>query len=151
MSLLKRLFDWPKREPTRAQMDEALKRIVVPGLRRQGFKGSQPHFRRPRDGHVDLLSFQFSQWGGRFCVEAARCRPEGIDGPGDHVPAAKAKAWDLPTRHRVGSEQPGYDHWFAFEKEDPPAVAELALAKIIDPRTWEIVDTLPMDWPEKGR
>ena len=122
---LKRLLTGTsRRETSRAEMDEALKRLVVPELRSQGFKGSMPHLRRPRDGEWDLLTFQYSKWGGAFAVEVACCRPEGVNAPTGHVPAEKAKAWDLPRRHRVGAVSPGNDYWFKFEHDDPDAVAQ---------------------------
>jgi hypothetical protein len=37
-------------------MDERLKDLVIPYLRRQGFKGSFPHFRRNRGKQIDRLS-----------------------------------------------------------------------------------------------
>lgn len=149
MSLLRRLFGGgPRRETTRAEMDDALKRLVVPYLRDQGFKGSLPHFRRPRGDGFDILSVQFSQWGGSFCVEVARCLPGTINRPGGAVQAAKAKAWDLPKRYRVGAEKVGWDHWFDFGKADPDAVAQELIAELENPRTWQFADTLPVDWPQ---
>ncbi|MGY8643866.1 MAG: DUF4304 domain-containing protein [Verrucomicrobiales bacterium] len=47
----------------RPEADEALKSIVVPDLRTRGFKGSYPNFFRERDGHIDLLGFQFNKYG----------------------------------------------------------------------------------------
>lgn len=57
----------------RKKMNEALKEIVVPILREKGFKGSFPHFRRVSGKYLDLLTFQFSQWGGQFVVEIGKC------------------------------------------------------------------------------
>lgn len=148
---LKRLLTGPfGRKTSRPEMDEALKRLVVPELRAQGFKGSMPHLRRPRDGQWDLLTFQFSKWGGAFVVEAARCHPEGVDTPMGHVPAEKAKAWDLPRRYRVGPERVASDYWFKFERDDPEAVARRLLNHLRGPRVWEIADALPKEWPQRA-
>lgn len=141
------LFQPPRgsaRETTRAEMNEALKRLVVPELRAMGFKGSMPHLRRRRGGEWDLLTFQFSQWGGQFVVEAARCRDAGVNTVVGHIAAEKATAQDLPYRCRVGSTA-DYDHWFKYEKDDPDAVAERLLAELRKPSLWEIADQLPKD------
>ena len=138
------------RKTSRAEMDEALKRLVVPELRGQGFKGSMPHLRRPRADRWDLLTFQYSKWGGAFVVEAACCRPEGVDTLVGHVPAEKAKAWDLPRRYRVGAVSPGNEYWFKFEHDDPDAVAQRLLEHLRKPGLWEIADALPKEWPKRG-
>lgn len=149
---LKRLLAGrPRRETDRADMDEALKRLVVPELRAQGFTGSMPHLRRPCGEHWDLLTFQYSKWGGAFTVEAARCRAAGVETPMGHVPAEKAKAWDLPRRHRVGPERVATDYWYKFEHDDPDAVALRLLDALQSPHLWEIADALPKDWPEEER
>jgi len=62
----------------RDKLIAALKEIVLPTLRNMGFRGSFPHFRRERDEQLDLLTFQFSRWGGSFVVEIAYC-PASID------------------------------------------------------------------------
>jgi len=151
MNFIKRLFGGePRRERTGAEMRDALKRLVVPELRAAGYKGSLPHLRRKRDDGFDLLTFQFSKWGGAFCIEAARCRSSGIDSPLGHIPGEKAKAWDMPVRQRVGAPQRFGDHWFKFENDDPDAVARQALAKVSEPSLWELVDTFTKDWPKEG-
>ncbi|MEY8738422.1 DUF4304 domain-containing protein [Bacillales bacterium AN1005] len=55
----------------RKKMDNALKQVVIPTLREQGFKGSLPHFRRINENNIDLITFQFNKWGGSFIVELA--------------------------------------------------------------------------------
>ena len=48
----------------RAKVNEQIKTMIVPELRKKGFKGSFPHFRRIyENGRVDFLSFQFNKWG----------------------------------------------------------------------------------------
>lgn len=148
MSWLARLFGGPKRQTSRAEMDAALKRLVVPALREAGFTGAMPHLRRLRGDRYDLLTFQFSKYGDAFAVEAARCRRDGVDTPLGHVPGGKAKAWDLPRRYRVGAGRVGGDHWFKFEHDDPDADAERVLAELDEPAVWEIAGALPLDWPE---
>lgn len=136
---------WGKnKEPTsRREMDDALKRLVLPELRAMGFKGSMPHLRRPRRDHWDLLTFQFSKHGGAFTVETARCGPGGITDFRGHVPAEKVTAWDVVDRYRVGAERPRTDHWFKFEKAPADQVAERLLGHLRGAELWRIVDTLP--------
>ena len=62
----------------RTRMIETLNEHVVPVLRERGFKGSFPHFRRPTERGIHLLTFQFDKWGGGFAVEVAACPPDGI-------------------------------------------------------------------------
>jgi len=52
-------------------MRQALRTAVVPVLRGRGFRGSFPNLHRVRDSHVDLLGFQFSQYGPSFYIEIA--------------------------------------------------------------------------------
>ena len=56
-------------------MNDALKEIVVPLMRKLHFKGSFPHFYRELDRHVDLLSFQFRLAGGSFVAELSFAEP----------------------------------------------------------------------------
>jgi hypothetical protein len=48
---------------SRGEMNLQLKAQFVPALRRMGFKGTLPHFRRQRDNKVDLLTMQFDRRG----------------------------------------------------------------------------------------
>ena len=102
-------------------MVAALKESVIPALRSKGFSGSFPHFRRIRTTQIDLLSFQFSMWGGQFAVNLHACGPDGYtDYSGTHISPKKVKADDIGgTIHfRLGAKPPEQtDHWFRF---DPP-------------------------------
>lgn len=106
----------------RDAMNSTLKELVVPALRKAGFKGSFPHFRRPADDVVELLTFQFDRSGGGFVIEISRCAGSGYTTHwGKHIPASKVSAWDLhpDQRHRI---QPklggGTDAWFRYEDGD---------------------------------
>jgi hypothetical protein len=97
---------------SRDEMNSALKARFVPVLRKLGFKGSLPHFRRQRDSRVDLLTVQFDRHGGGFVVELAQCGPEGITTHwGKIIPARKVTAHDLHPRqrHRLGTSGPNED------------------------------------------
>ena len=47
----------------REMMNNALKKVAIPFLREQGFKGSLPHFRRKNETNIDLITFQFNKVG----------------------------------------------------------------------------------------
>lgn len=134
----------PPPQYTRADMDAALKSIVVPHLRGMGFKGTLPHFHRLRGDAADLLSVQFNRYGGSFVVEVGRCAAEGFDFHGKHIPADKARCSYLKERHRLGSElRPNWgDHWFAFADRDVDEVAREVCAELDRADLWSFVDTL---------
>jgi hypothetical protein len=114
-------------------MIAALKEIVVPTLRDMGFRGSFPHFRRQRDEQLDLLAFQFSQWGGSFVVEIAYCPASASTlKAGEFVAADRARVHhqDFRSRLRLGVRPPpnDCDHWFQFEPEYPSVYRDVAEA-----------------------
>ena len=113
------LFVRPLMPDTRDQMSQALKDVVVPVLRDRGFTGSFPHFRRRRQEHIDLFTFQFDRNGGGFIIEIARCQPEGFTTHwGKQIAPQKVTAWDLPPKQRARiqpSAGSGTDSWFRFD------------------------------------
>lgn len=116
----------------RDEMIAALKEIVVPTLRDMGFRGSFPHFRRDRDEQVDLLSFQFSQWGGSFVVEIAHCPASGYtlpNGQAIYPDKARVHHQHYGSRLRLGVRPPpnDRDHWFKFEPHSPSVYSDAAL------------------------
>ena len=58
------------------EMKKALNQTVIPALRRDGFTGRYPHFRRRLDNRIELLTFQTDKWGGSFRVEASAVYPD---------------------------------------------------------------------------
>src|SRR5260221_2865136 len=83
----------------REAMDAALKELVIPVLRANGFKGSLPHFRRVTPQAIDLLTFQFDKWGGGFVVEISKCSPGGYTMHwGQHLAPSKVTAHHLHPR-----------------------------------------------------
>ena len=113
----------------RGAMDEALKRVLVPELRRRGFTGSLPHFRRRESERISLLSIQHFSSGGSFTVEVAACPPSGhMTSWGQTIAPSKVRALDVnDPRPRLGSLSfPGSgDHWFVYGPRlyDPDAGA----------------------------
>lgn len=101
---------------TRQAMSVSLKNIVVPVLRRLGFKGSFPHFYRESDGHVDLVAFQFRLDGGSFVVELSYAEPDRQNVYFDkEAQVSKLRVSQTSNRSRLGAERPGSDKWFSFE------------------------------------
>jgi len=126
---------------SKTDMESELRTSVIPWIRRSGFAGSFPHFRRIGDEFVDLLTFQFDRNGGGFVVEIARCPPDGIVTSGGKViPPSKVKAWDLhPNRRRrvVAHEAPGTDGWFRFDRKAPHELSTILLGKLDEPDLWD--------------
>ena len=117
----------------RKMMDMALKNIVVPKLREQGFKGSLPHFRRGNENNIDLITFQFNKWGGSFVVELASCTKDGIATYwGEKIPPNKVTAYHINERFRLGAKSIEEDGiWFSYgnslTEDDYAKVAEHVL------------------------
>ena len=101
----------------RRLMEQALRDVFADSLRRRGFKGSLPHFRRVSKRRVDYLSVQFNSAGGSFVVEVACAGPDGKPQDyGKHLPIEKLNVTYFTRRLRLGS-RPGEgeaDHWFRF-------------------------------------
>lgn len=114
----------------RKKMDTALKQVVIPILREQGFKGSLPHFRRVNENNIDLITFQFTKWGGSFFIELATCPKEGTTMDwGEKISPNKVTAHHMDERFRLGAKSLEDDViWFSYEnaitEEDYTKVAE---------------------------
>ena len=101
----------------RKMMDNALKKVVIPVLRKQEFKGSLPHFRRMNENNIDLITFQFNRWSGSFTVELATSPTKGVTMDwGEQIPPNKVTAHYINKRFRLGAESEDEDGiWFDFE------------------------------------
>ena len=108
----------------REEMIAELKRVVVPVLRELGLKGTFPHFRRVTGRQVELLTFEFSAYGGLFVVEVGKFPPEGVELGGETIPAEKVRLRHLLRRVRLGPGTEDEEHWFDFERNEPATVAE---------------------------
>ena len=112
----------------RKQMNQVLNEHVIPEIRKKGFKGSLPHFRRLRDNQTDLLTFQFSQWGGGFVIAAAKGPSEPFDAPsGKRIEPKKMTAHHFGDRIRLGPKEEGEcDYWFKYDGDGRKPMMELA-------------------------
>lgn len=113
-------------------MTSALKTVLVPELRKRGFKGSLPHFYRASQTRVDFLTVQFRSSGGSFVTEAAKSGPNGVEsGVGSDLPISKLNAQHFWPRLRLGSNPAAgiNDHWFEFAPRnyDPPQPLQPAM------------------------
>jgi hypothetical protein len=118
---------------SRDDMIAALKRVAVPVIRELGFKGSFPHFRRACGSRIDLLTFQFSQWGGQFVVEVGSFPASGQILAGRVIPPGEVRMRHLLSRLRLGASDEHSDHWFIFDGGDYDSVAESVIPYIRGP------------------
>lgn len=109
------MAEWKKQ---RQFMNEALKKIAVPILREQGFKGTLPHFRKVCGDHIRVIGFQFSQWVPSFYIELGVCGPGGTTFGTTHYPPENIKYYQAHARRRVGNVP------FDFHDADAAEVAQ---------------------------
>jgi hypothetical protein len=102
----------------REKMIATLKEQIVPVLRSRGFKGSFPHFRRPSNAVIHLLTFQMDKWGSCcFAVEIASCPIEGATLLfGDHIAPTKVNTHHISYKHRLRLGTSKGDHWFRYDR-----------------------------------
>lgn len=111
------IFEIMTGKERRKKMDAALKEIAIPFLRQQGFKGSFPHFRREKDGQLNLLTFQFSLYSPEFVVEIATCATNGHAIWHSFLQPSECRVSHMGKRLRIGSIKNKKDYWYEFEKE----------------------------------
>ena len=91
--------------------------ITVPFLRRNGFRGVFPDFRRHQPDRINLLTIQHSLDDTKFTVEIANCAPDGIiTSWGEDIPPTKCTALDLEIRHKLGSLKHKKDYCFDYDQ-----------------------------------
>jgi len=112
-------------------MRKAIRETVVPSLRAIGFKGSFPHFSRPTATRIDLLTFQFSQFGPDLYIEVASCPPEGVVGPGGStIPPDKVRTHHVGLLRRRIGPQPSLDFGDITDAANGRPLAERVAAAI---------------------
>ena len=110
---------------SRSDMIRAIRADVVPELRRMGFAGAYPHFRRTGPEKIDLATFQFYNSGGQFCVEIGKFPAAGFEPwPGQWLAPEKVRIIDLGQhRIRLGTSRWNRNPWFWYENREPAKVA----------------------------
>lgn len=123
-------------EELRKLVNEEIKKVIIPELRKYNFKGSFPHFRRIYDnGKVDYLSFQFNKYGGSFVVEIAVAYPyKGKDGNFSYwnevTPEFIKKSNYAYTKERLRLT-PADNEWFKYDENNYKETVNSALKKIV--------------------
>lgn len=129
----------------RADMDAAIKAILVPHLRAMGFTGSMPYLRRERDGAYDIFEVQFSKYGGAFDGWLARFPLDGLTYDGVHIQPEKARVHLLKDQFQLGSHARRIDAWhYDFARRHPEHVAREVVEDLERPETWAKVARLKM-------
>ena len=108
-------------ETDRETINKLLKSSVVPLLRKLGFKGTFPHFKRFGENKIDLLMFQFSQFGKGFIIEIAQCNLNGVTfANGEKIPPEKVKVFHCfpPNRTRIPIKEEDKYCWITYEKKN---------------------------------
>lgn len=131
-------------------MDKAIKEFTIPFLRKEGFKGSFPHFRRITGDRINLLTFQFSMSASRFVVEIANCSLNGVTMIwGLHIPPAKCTAHDMSNRFRIGSIKHQKDYWFLFDETLSPDIFKAKAKEVVS--LWDEAEKWWQDDPYQQR
>lgn len=114
------------RRERREKMAQTIKEIVVPFLRKKGFKGSFPNFKLEIENQTVNLRFQFSQFSSQFVVELKSLKSG-------------------KERLRLGSIKYQKDYWYDFEKNSNsvPDIFKIRAQEVID--NWEEAE----NWIEK--
>ena len=112
-------------------MDAVLKAEIVPLLKSKGFKGSYPHFRRISSDQIDVIGFQFSQWGPQFYLEVAVAPLDGVTlNDGKHFPPETLKHYHCWPRRRIGEDP------FDFENGNFGETAQKVVDAISEGEDW---------------
>ena len=108
----------------RKDVIKSIKKIIVPYLRTQGFRGTYPHFRRNNnDNGFDLLSFMFSRFGKSFFIEISVSYPYREKYSNFYYSKNKSKEEEIKRinvvntfyRDRIKNDK---DEWFDYTEID---------------------------------
>lgn len=98
-------------------MTKALKTFVTTEIKKLGFSGTFPHFRRKRNERFELFSFQFNLHGGSFILECGFITPKELATSGTNVHFNKLTYGDTYPNKRVRiipGDSSGEDFWFTY-------------------------------------
>jgi hypothetical protein len=86
----------------RRQMSGALKIVMTPLLRRHGFAGSCPRFRRLGKERYDLLVFLFNKFDNSFLIDIGQCTPAWYRRERSiYFAPERLMPWSLPPSQRA--------------------------------------------------
>lgn len=113
--------EWTKK---RQQMRVALMAVITPVLRKAGFTGSCPHFRRFGNERYDLLTFYFDKYGDNFVIDLGQCTSDWARAEQRTPPHQKLNPWYLEAYQRA-RVQPGpfisnKTSWFHYDGAETP-------------------------------
>jgi len=109
---------------SRLLMIRTLKSNVVPSIKKLGFSGNFPHFRKKKSDRFEFISFQFSRYGGKFVAEC------GFTKVSDLLPFEKEAGFEklnhgnARSRLRIGAVGVNEEYWFEYEKFENEAQFE---------------------------
>lgn len=101
----------------RKLMDKSLKSFVVPEIKKLGFSGSFPHFRKQTGEQLEFASFQFNRYGGSFVIETGKSTKEQLAKSSQELLFEKLNYSDTKERMRIKPTRVNTsDYWFSFEE-----------------------------------
>jgi hypothetical protein len=139
----------------RERMMGAFKTRFVPALRKRGFVGSFPHFRRRLPDRIDYLMVQFYSAGGSFVLEVGRTGPGGFtEGPWKDLPVDKINVGHIFYDRRRLTPRDAHGgwrgrDWFEFGShsyDSPQAVKPQEFYDAIADQALTIFDTTGEPW-----
>jgi hypothetical protein len=90
----------------RQHMKRALRSVMTPMLRRAGFTGTCPRYRRLTPERYDLLMFEFNRFDDFFTIQIGQCAPDDwCNKPGTFP---REKWTDTDLAHRLKKIDPEY-------------------------------------------
>ena len=100
--VLRLKHEWHQLAVRRRHMSGALKSVMTPILRRHGFTGSCPRFRRIKPERYDLFMFNFNNGHDSLVIEIGQCTPDWWRRPfSAYVPPEKLYPCLLPKHERA--------------------------------------------------
>jgi hypothetical protein len=126
-------------QSSQPRLETALRTVLAPILREDGFSGSGSTFRRVAAGRVQIINVQGARHGGSFAINLA-IHPLAVPDLRDETPDPKKITQELCEFRRRLSET-GADQWWKYEPtetgmasamEDAAAVYKNVGRKIFD-------------------
>lgn len=106
------------------EIDDVIRRALVPALRADGLRKSGRTFHRSADGGVEVLDVQASQSNvgdvGRFTLNIG-VYFRGVDELLGDAPLERPKVYQCHVRERIGALMGRGDHWWRLDTATSPA------------------------------